>query len=66
MTGRRGRRRGLLLDDLKERRGYYILKEGALDRIVWRDRFGRGFEPVIRQTTKGMEYVPANSFGRTV
>ena len=51
MTERRGRRRRRkLLDDLKERRGYSHLKEEALDRTVWRDRFGRGFEPVVRQT----------------
>ena len=36
MTGRRGRRRGKLLDDLKERRGYSELKEEALDLTVWR------------------------------
>jgi hypothetical protein len=43
MTGRQGRRRRKLLDDLKERRGYSHLKEKALDRIMWRARFGRGF-----------------------
>jgi hypothetical protein len=32
VTGRRGRRRKKLLDDLKERRGYPYLKEEALDR----------------------------------
>jgi hypothetical protein len=32
VTGRRGRRRGKLLDNLKERRGYSHLKEEALDR----------------------------------
>jgi len=52
VTGRRGRRRRKLLDDLKERRGYSHLKEEALDRIMWRARFGRGFGPVVRQTTK--------------
>jgi len=36
VTGRRGRKRRKLLDDLKERRGYSHLKEEALDRIVWR------------------------------
>jgi len=46
-----GRRRNLL-DDLKERRGYSHLKEEALDRTMWRARFGRGFGPVVRQTTK--------------
>jgi hypothetical protein len=52
VTGRQGRRRRKLLDDLKERRGYCGLKEEALDRTMWRTRFGRGFGPVVRQTTK--------------
>jgi len=52
VTRRRGRRRRKLLDDLKERRGYSNLKEEALDRTMWRARFGRGFGPVIRQATK--------------
>ena len=52
VTGRQGRRRRKLLDDLKERRGYSQLKEEALDRTMWRARFGRGFGPVVRQTTK--------------
>jgi hypothetical protein len=39
VTGRRGRRRRKLLDDLKERRGYSHLKEEALDRTVWKVRF---------------------------
>ena len=52
VTGRRGRRRKKLLDELKERTGYPHLKEEALDRTMWRARFGRGFEPVVRQTTK--------------
>jgi hypothetical protein len=52
VTGSRGGRRRKLLDDLKERRGYCYLKEEALDRTIWRARFGRGFGPVVRQTTK--------------
>ena len=52
VTRRRGRRRRKLLDDLKERRGYSHLKEEAPDRTMWRARFGRGFGPVVRQTTK--------------
>jgi len=43
VTGRQGRRRRKLLDDLKERRGYSHLKKEALDRAMWRARFGRGF-----------------------
>jgi hypothetical protein len=34
VTGRRGRRRRKLLNDLKERRGYLHLKEEALDRTL--------------------------------
>jgi hypothetical protein len=49
MTGRRGRRRKQLLDDLKEKRGYWKVKEEALDRSQWRTRFGRGCGPVVRQ-----------------
>jgi hypothetical protein len=52
MTGRRGRRRKQLLDDLKEKRGYWKLKEEALDRTVWRTSFGIGYRPVVRQTTE--------------
>jgi len=52
VTGRRGIRRRKPLDDLKERRGYSHLKEEALDRTMWRARFGRCFGPVVRQTTK--------------
>ena len=52
MTGRRGRKCRKLLDVLKERRGYSQLKEEALDRTVWRARFGRGFGPIVRQTNE--------------
>ena len=43
------RRRRKLLDDFKDRRGYSHLKEEALDRTMWRNRFGGGFGPVVRQ-----------------
>jgi hypothetical protein len=52
VTKRRGRRCKKLLDDLKERGGYSHLKEEALDRTIWRNRFGGDFEPVIRQNTE--------------
>jgi hypothetical protein len=52
VTGRRGRRCKKLLDDLKEKRGYCKLKEEALDRTLWRTRSGRGYGPVVRQTTE--------------
>jgi hypothetical protein len=50
VTGRRGRRRRNLLDDFKERRGYFHMREEALDRTMWRASFGRGFGLVVRQT----------------
>jgi len=52
VTRIRGRRRRKLLDDLKDRKGYSHLKEEALDRTMWRKRFGGGFEPVVRQNTE--------------
>jgi hypothetical protein len=52
MTGRRGRRLKQLLDDLKEKRRYWTLKEEAFHRTLWRTRFGRGYGPVVRQTTE--------------
>jgi len=52
VTGRRGRRRRKLLDDLKERRGHSHLNDKALDRTVWRAGFGRSIGPVVRQTAK--------------
>jgi hypothetical protein len=55
VTRRWGRRRKKLLDDLKNRRGYYYLQQEALDRTVWRNRFGRDFGPVVRQNTEWMK-----------
>ena len=51
MTRRQRRRRKKLLDDLKDRRRYSHLKEEAVDPNMWRENFGRVFEPVVRQTT---------------
>jgi hypothetical protein len=47
VTRRRGRRRKKLMDDLGDRRGYSHFKEEALDRIKWRNHFGRGCGPVV-------------------
>ena len=46
------RRRKKLLDDLKDRTRYSHLKEEALDRAMWRHRFGGGFGPVVIQNTE--------------
>jgi hypothetical protein len=54
VTGGRGRRRRKLLYDVKEMRGYSHLKEEAVDRTIWRARFGRGFGLVMRQTIELM------------
>jgi hypothetical protein len=52
VTGRKGRRRRKLLDYLKERRGYFHLKEEAVGRTIRRACCGGGFGPVVRQTAK--------------
>jgi hypothetical protein len=48
VTGRRGRRCKLLLDDPQEKRGYCKLKEETPDRTLWITRFGRDYGPVVR------------------
>ena len=47
VTIRRGRRHKKLLDDLKDRRGCCQLMKDALDRTMWRNRFGRCFGLVV-------------------
>ena len=42
VTGTRGRRCKLLLDGLKEKIGYWKLKDEALDRFLWRTGFWNG------------------------
>jgi hypothetical protein len=44
--------RCLIIYDLKEKRRYWKLKEEALDRTLWITSFGRGYGPVVRQTTE--------------
>jgi hypothetical protein len=41
VTGRRKRRCKQELDYFKETRGYWELKEEALDHTLWRIRFGK-------------------------
>jgi hypothetical protein len=48
-TRGRGKRLMQLLNDLKETRRYWKLKEEAQDRTLWRTQFGRGYGPVARQ-----------------
>jgi len=57
-SGRRGRRCKQMLNDLKETRWCWKLKGKALDRTLWRNRFGRGYRPVVRQTAEWMNLGP--------
>jgi hypothetical protein len=52
VTGRRGRRRKQVLDDLKQKRAYWKLKEEALGGSLRRTRFGGGYGPIVGQTTE--------------
>jgi hypothetical protein len=51
-TRRRGRRHKQLLDDLREKRKYWNLKEEALNCTRWKTCFGRGYRPVARENEK--------------
>ena len=48
MTGRRGRRRKQIMDDLNDTRIYWKLKAEALYRPLWGNRVGRSYGPVVR------------------
>jgi hypothetical protein len=63
VTWRWRRRHKQLLDDLKEKRGYCNLKERALDRTLWRTRFGRVWGPVVRQTRKWWSFTSDLRYG---
>jgi hypothetical protein len=52
VIGSGGRRRKQLLAAFKEKRGYWKCKEEALGRHLWKNRFGRGYGPVVRQTAE--------------
>ena len=56
VTGRRGRRRKKLLDDLKEKTGYCKLKEEAVYRTVLKGHFGRDCGPVVRHARELNKY----------
>jgi hypothetical protein len=58
-TRRRGRRRKQLLDDLKEARRYWRLKEEAQDHTLWRTEFGRGW--TCRKTDYYLNLKPATN-----
>jgi len=49
---RHRRRCKQLLDDLKETREYWKLKDKTLDQTLWGTHFGRGHGPAVRQTTQ--------------
>jgi hypothetical protein len=52
VTRRLGRRGKQLLENLKERIGYWALKEEAVGRTLKRTLFERGYGTVVRQPTE--------------
>ena len=60
VTEEQGKIRKRLLDDLKETRGCWKLKEEALDRTLWRTGCGRGYGPVMK-TECGMNIIQIHS-----
>jgi hypothetical protein len=52
VTGRKARTCKHLQGDFKEMRGYFKLKEEALDYILWRTRFESCHGHVVRQTDR--------------
>jgi len=57
VTGRRRQRRKQVLDKLEGKKLYWKLKAEALDRTVWRYRFGGVCGPIMRRTTEGNEEI---------
>jgi hypothetical protein len=57
VTEWRRRRCKQLLNDFTEKRGYWKLKNKTLDCNLWRIFCGRGYGPVVRQTTTEWMYV---------
>jgi hypothetical protein len=55
VTGRRGKRRRLLLDDLKVKRRYCKVKEEAQYCVLWRTRLGRAYGPVVKTDDRTKE-----------
>ena len=41
-----------IIDNPKEKTGYWKLEKEACDRPLWITEFGRGYGPVIRQITE--------------
>ena len=60
-TERRGRRRKQLPNDLKEKRIYWNLREGAAERTIRITSFGTSYGPVARQDYIRNELGPRNS-----
>jgi hypothetical protein len=52
VTEGRHRRRKQLLDDLKEKRVYWKLKDEALARTLRENQFGISYGPLLKQTAK--------------
>jgi len=51
-----------LLDDHKEKREYWKLKDEVPVRALWRTCFGRGYEPVVKQAK--IKWIPVLNFNQ--
>jgi hypothetical protein len=52
VTEKRGISSKQIIHDFKEKRSSWKLKEEETDRIVWGTFCGRGYGPVLRETTE--------------
>jgi hypothetical protein len=66
VTVRRRRRSKQLLDGLERKRGYFKLKEEALDGTLWRTRIGKRCRPVGKQTMASTKWLYDDRFGRNM
>ena len=66
MTRRRGRRRKQLLDEGKEKRRYWELKEEALDRTLQGTCFGKGCGLVTKVRKRGYWELKKEALDRTL
>jgi hypothetical protein len=52
VTEKQGTRPKQLMNGLKERRGFWNLKEKAIDCTLWKPSSRRGSGPIVRQTAE--------------
>jgi hypothetical protein len=62
VTGRQGKRRKQLLDDLKGTIGYSKFKEEAADCTLWRTHFDKGYMDLLQDRLQNDENVEIEKF----